>query len=177
MTKSLEERVQLIEDRQEISDLQSRYINCNDGGWAGPTHGEPQTVAALFTEDGVWEGPLGSVRVQGRSAITELFSQFQVIPFIIHNVMNPLIEIDGDHARGQWHAIIATTAAEGQAFWTFGRYLNEYRRTAHGWRYTKMSFEAASVTTYEKGWGVEQFPVQDAVRPQFDTAIGSSTKD
>jgi hypothetical protein len=173
---SLEERVQLIEDRNEIADLQARYINYNDGGWQGPTHNHPGSVADLFTEDGVWEGPLGSVRVQGHAAIAELFGQFQVIPFIIHNVMNPLIEIDGDDARGQWHAIIATTTAEGQAFWTFGRYLNEYRRASQGWRYTRMSFEAASVTTYEKGWGVEQFPGQDAVRPQFDTAIGTSTK-
>ncbi|HEY9266881.1 MAG TPA: nuclear transport factor 2 family protein [Mycobacterium sp.] len=177
MTKSLEERVQLIEDRQEISDLQTHYINCNDGGWLGPTHGSPEHVAGLFTEDGVWEGPLGSVRVQGHAAIAELFHQFQVIPFIVHNVMNPLIEIDGNRARGEWHAIIATTTAEGQAFWTFGRYLNEYSRTPQGWRYTRMSFEAAAVSTYEKGWGVEQFPGQDAVRPQFDTSIGSSTKD
>jgi hypothetical protein len=83
--------------------------------------------------------------------------------------MNPLIEIDGDQARGEWHAMIATTTAEGQAFWTFGRYLNEYRRTPQGWRYTSMSLEAASITTYEKGWGAEQFLGQDAVRPQFDT--------
>ncbi len=98
-------------------------------------------------------GPLGTVRVQGRAAIEELFRQFQVIPFIIHNVMNPLIEIDGDQARGEWHAMIATTAAEGQAFWTFGRYLNEYRRTPDGWRYTRMALEAASITTYEKRLG------------------------
>jgi SnoaL-like domain len=168
-TPSLEERVQNIEDRQAIADLQTHYINFNDGGWQGPTHQQPRVVAELFTEDGVWEGPLGSVRVQGRDAIEELFRQFQVIPFIIHNVMNPLITIQGDHARGEWHAIIATTTAEGQAFWTFGRYHNEYRRTPDGWQYTKMSFEAAAVTTYEKGWGAEQFPGQDAVRPQFDT--------
>lgn len=169
MAQSLEERVQSIEDRQAIADLQSHYINCNDGGWNGPTHGHPETVAELFTEDGVWEGPRGSVQVQGRAAIAELFRQFQVIPFIVHNVMNPLIEIDGDRARGEWHAIIATTTAQGQAFWTFGRYLNDYHRTAEGWRYTKMSFEAASVASYEKGWDATQLPGPDTIRPQFDT--------
>ncbi|GAA2558537.1 nuclear transport factor 2 family protein [Mycolicibacterium diernhoferi] len=169
MAHSLEQRVQLIEDRQAITDLQYRYINCNDGGWAGPTHHDPQKVAEMFTENGVWEGPLGSVRVEGREAIVELFRQFQVIPFIVHHVMNPLIEVTGDQARGQFHAIISTTTAEGQAFWTFGRYRTEYRRTPQGWRYSTMSFEASAVTTYEKGWGVEQFVGQESVKPQFDT--------
>jgi len=166
---SLEERIRLIEDRHAITDLQARYVNCNDGGWSCPTHDQPDAVADMFTDDGVWEGPLNTVRAQGRAAIADLFRQFQVIPFIVHYVTNPLIEFDGDRARGEWHAIVATTAAEGQAFWTFGRYLNEYRRTSEGWKYTKMSFEAAAITTYEKGWGVEQFLGQGAVRPQFDT--------
>lgn len=171
MAKSLEERIQRIEDREAIADLQARYINYNDGGWAGPTHRRPAAVAALFVKDGVWQGPMGSVRVQGPDAIEELFRQFQVIPFIVHNVMNPLIEIDGDTATGEWHAIIATKTAEGQAFWTFGRYLNTYERTSEGWKYTLMSFEAAAITTYEKGWGSEQFPGQGAIHPQFDPTI------
>ncbi|OBB33714.1 hypothetical protein A5792_11495 [Mycolicibacterium peregrinum] len=169
MTYTLEQRIKLIEDRHAITELQYRYINCNDGGWAGPTHHDPRAVADSFTDDGVWEGPLDSVRVQGREAIAELFSQFQVIPFIVHHVMNPLIEVDGDQAKGQFHAIISTTTAEGQAFWTFGRYHTEYRRTADGWRHSKMSFEASAITIYEKGWGVEQFLGQDSVKPQFDT--------
>lgn len=78
-------------------------------------------------------------------------------PSIIHNIMNPLIEVDGDHARAEWHAIVATTMPGGQAFWTLGRYRNEYQRTADGWKYSSMTFEAAAVTSYEKGWGVEQF--------------------
>jgi hypothetical protein len=166
---SLEQRVQLIEDRQAITDLQSRYIDCNDGGWAGPTHHDPRAVAEMFTEDGVWEGPLDSVRVQGRDAIEELFRQFQVIPFIVHHVMNPLIEITGDRARAKFHAIISTTTAQRQAFWTFGRYHAEYQRTGPGWQYSRMSFEASAITTYEKGWGAEQFLGQDSVKPQFDT--------
>ena len=100
---------------------------------------------------------IGAFRAVGRSAIAELFTQFQAIPFIVHNVMNPLIEVDGDQARAEWHAIVATTLPGGQAFWTMGRYRNEYRRDVGGWRYTSMAFEAAAITSYEKGWGAEQF--------------------
>ena len=158
MSKSLEERLAVIEDSEAIAALQAHYVNLNDGGWGGrPTHRDPQAVADLFTDDGIWNGPLGAVGAAGKAAIVDLFTQFQVIPFIIHNIMNPMIEVDGDHARGEWHAIVATTMPGGQAFWTLGRYRNEYQRTADGWKYSSMSFEAAAVTSYEKGWGVEQF--------------------
>jgi hypothetical protein len=61
---------------------------------------------------------------------------------------------------------VATTTPDQQAFWTFGKYLNEYARTADGWRFTKMSFEAAAVPSYEKGWAVEQFIGQNSADQQ-----------
>lgn len=166
--KSLAERVQMIEDRNELADLQARYVNLNDGGWGAPTHRHPEQVANLFTEDGVWDGPLRAVKATGRAEIAALFREFQAIPFIVHHVMNPLIEISGDTARAGWHAIVTTTASGGQAFWTFGKYLNEYHRTAEGWRYSKMTFEAAAISTYEKGWAVEQFLGRESVTADFD---------
>jgi SnoaL-like domain len=168
LPKSLEERVQLLEDREAIADLQMRYVNYNDGGWNGPTHQHPKAVAELFAPDGVWEGPMNAVRAEGPAAIEELFTQFQIIPFIVHFVMNPLIDIDGDHARGEWHAIVTTTTPDRQALLTLGKYLNEYVRTADGWKYTRMVFEAAAVSTFEKGWALEQFIGQDAAIQQFD---------
>lgn len=167
MAKTLEERVQALEDRDAIATLQAKYVNLNDGGWTGPTHQHPKAVAGLFTADGIWAGPFNTVRAEGAAAIEELFTQFQVIPFIVHYVMNPIIEVDGDRARGEWHALVTTTTPDRQAFWTFGRYLNEYLRTAEGWKYTTMTFETAAVSTYEKGWAIEQFIGQETA-VQFD---------
>jgi SnoaL-like domain len=168
MTKSLEERVQLIEDREAIASMQARYVNYNDGGWTGPTHQHSSAVAGMFTEDGVWEGPANSVQAQGPAAIEALFSQFQIIPFIVHFVMNPLIEIDGDRARGEWHAIVTSTTPDRQALLMLGKYVNSYRRTTDGWKYTRMSFDAAAISTFEKGWALEQFIGQDMAIQQFD---------
>lgn len=169
MAKSLEERVRALEDRDTIAQLQAQYVNFNDGGWTGPTHQHPKAVADLFTADGVWEGPFNTVRAEGAAAIEELFTQFQAIPFIVHYIMNPIIELDGDCARGEWHALVAATTPDGQAFWTFGKYLNEYIRTADGWQYTKMTFDTAAVTSYEKGWAMEQFIGQDPDDQRLDT--------
>lgn len=162
MVKSLEERVQALEDRDVIAKLQARYVNLNDGGWVGPTHQHPKAVADLFTTDGLWVGPFNAVRAEGAAAIEELFTQFQSIPFIVHNVMNPIIDVNGDRASGEWHALVTTTTPDKQAFWTFGKYVNEYVRTAQGWKYTSMTFEAAAVSSYEKGWAIEQFIGQES---------------
>lgn len=55
MNKTLKERVQALEDQQEIIKLKARYVNCNDGGWKRPTHTDPGVVAQLFAECGVWD--------------------------------------------------------------------------------------------------------------------------
>lgn len=159
MSKTIEERLRAIEDREEIAQMQARYIDLNDGGWQGPTHCHPEAVAALFTEDGIWEGPPG--RAQGHAAITELFRAFQAIPFIVHYVMNPLITVNGDTAHGEWHAIVTSTippdGTDPKALWTLGKYINDYERTPAGWRLKHLNFVAAAISPYELGWARQQF--------------------
>lgn len=163
MSKTLEQRIQRLEDIDEIAKLQARYIDFNDGGWKGGTHQFPEAVADLFVDDGVWEGPSGTARVEGREAIAELFRQFAAVPFIVHCVSNPLIEVDGDEAHGEWHAIIPSTMPDGQGLWTIGKYINDYVRTPQGWKYKRLYFEAATITRYEQGWGKEQFSGQELI--------------
>ena len=159
MQKTLEERVRAIEDRHEIAQLQAGYIKLNDGGWQGPTHCHPEAVADLFVPDGIWEGPPGIGR--GREEIVQLFYSFRAIPFIVHFVMNPLIEVNGDTAHAEWHAIITSTIppehAEKQALWTLGKYINDYVRTPDGWRYQHLRFIMMANTLYEQGWARQHF--------------------
>jgi hypothetical protein len=159
MPLTIEQRLQVIEDREEIVKLQARYINLNDGGWEsqGPTHQHPEAVANLFVAEGLWEGPKSAGRAQGREAIAALFRNFAALRFIVHYVTNPLIEIDGDVAAGEWHAIVTSTMPHGQALWTLGKYLNQYVRTAEGWKYLSLRFEAAAISPYELGWAKMQF--------------------
>jgi hypothetical protein len=157
MSKSLEARLQALEDRDEIARLKARYCRLNDGGWNGPTHAHIDEVTDLFVEDAVWDGGPVAGRSVGRDNIRALFTAFQIVPFIIHNVMNPIIDIDGDVATGDWHAIIPGTDAQGQALWTFGVYKECYVRTLQGWRVSSMLFEPAVNAPYEQGWAKAQF--------------------
>jgi len=148
-------RLQRLEDREGIAALQARYINLNDGGWDGPTHRFPDEVAEMFVEDGIWEGPPG--RAEGKAAIAALFRSFGAMPFIVHFITNPLIEIRGDQAYGEWHAIVTATTPDGQAQWALGKYINDYVRGPTGWQYRKLHFIAAAISPYELGWAKQQF--------------------
>ena len=161
MTKSLEERIRILEDQQEIVKLKARYVNWNDGGWKGPTHTNPQAVADMFVEDGVWDGRPSTGYAQGRAEIKKLFETFGAVPFIVHYVTNPIIEVNGDTATGNWHALVTMTVPGDQALWSLGLYLEEYVRTPEGWKFKSLRFESAANSSYELGWAKQRVLYED----------------
>jgi ketosteroid isomerase-like protein len=157
MTKTIEERLQALEDREEIVKLKARYANYNDGGWSGPTHAHPDEVADMFVEDGIWDGTPVAGYAKGREQIRELFRKFAAVPFIIHYVTNPLIEVDGDTATGHWHALVTATTPDRTALWSLGMYDEKYVRTGEGWKIQTLRFTCAANAPYDLGWGKKQF--------------------
>lgn len=153
MTLTLEERVRIIEDREEISRLRVKYTLFNDGGFNGmTTHHDIDGLMDLFAPDAVWEGPASTRTARGIDEIRQLMIDFQATPFVIHNVMNPIIDVDGDTATGNWHAIIALSHA-GQAAWMLGNYEEEYVRLDGKWKFKRVHFVSAVEAPYEEGWG------------------------
>lgn len=157
MPSSIEERLRVLEDRDEIVRLKYRYVNLNDGGWQGPTHAHPDAVAELFVEDGVWDGRPYSGYAQGREQIRQLFKVFGAVQFIVHYVTNPLIEVSGDAATGHWHALVTATMPEQGAIWILGTYENDYLRTPAGWKIRSLRFVSAANSPYDLGWARQQF--------------------
>ena len=92
----LEQRVQALEDINAIRHLKAQYAaSCDD-------HDNPDGLAALFTEDAVWESQ-GLGRFAGRDAIREFFrGASQLFTFAIHYSLNGQINVQGDTARAQW---------------------------------------------------------------------------
>jgi ketosteroid isomerase-like protein len=153
MSKTIEERLQVLEDREDLIKLKARYVNYNDGGWQGPTHTDPDAVADMFVEDGIWDGSPNAGYAKGHDEIRALFEQFRAVKFIIHYVTNPLIEIHGDTATGHWHALVTSTMPGDVALWILGLYKEQYVRTARGWKIKVLRFETAVTAPYEVGWG------------------------
>lgn len=156
--EALESRAQRAEDVLAITNLMAEYSNASDGGWNRETH-DSERVAALFTEDGVWEGDKGG-KVVGREAICDLFEHLRkTTPFAFHTNSNPRIEVNGDSAVGEWHLILFLVTGEGSvvdrplgSILGTGIYTNDFVRTAQGWRFKKIQCTAAFLEPYLHDW-------------------------
>jgi hypothetical protein len=149
MDSNLEQRLQEMEDYHAILELKARYCNGCDGGWDRPSHNYDDLIE-LFTDDAVWDGRPAMPLAQGKAAILETMQSFRnTFPFIIHNVMNPIIRIDGDIASGHWHAILHYRTAKG-AGTTYSIYEDSYVRTESGWRIKSLRVYATASVQYRE---------------------------
>jgi uncharacterized protein (TIGR02246 family) len=150
--KTIEERLRVLEDIEEIRKLKARYAAACDDNY------DADAIAALFTEDALWDG--GSLgKADGREAIRKFFSRAaEFFPFAIHNVMNPIIEVEGDRATAQWYLLQPATMAKGnQAVWLAAVYHDEYVRHDGRWMFKKLTVKPHFLTPYEEGWARKPF--------------------
>ena len=154
-SRSLEERLQVLEDVEAVKKLKARYTLAVD---ARDTEG----IVSLFTADAVWDG--GSFgRYEGADAIRSFFRAVpERLSFFVHYVSNPLIEIDGNRATGTWYLLEPCTFAEGdRAVWGSARYEERYRRVGSEWKFEEMRLVSLFWTPYEAGWVKKRF-IQDS---------------
>ncbi len=147
----LEQRIALLEDIEAIKKLKARYClhveDKNEEAWI-----------SLFAQDAVWEGgSFGSY--QGREAIRGLFRNIpNILHFWIHYVTNPIIEIRGGSATGQWYLLEPCTFAQGeQAVWGAARYEEEYVKSGGEWKFRKVKLISWFWTPFDQGWAKKRF--------------------
>lgn len=148
--KSIQERLQLLEDIEAIKALKAQYCyNADAKNW--------RTVANLFTEDGVWDGQTFG-KHKGRKAVYSFFSKTvpSRLSFFVHMVHNPLIHVKGNEAKGVWYWTEPCTLKKtNKAAWICGRYNEDYVKQGKHWKFKRMQLKFFYFTPYEKGW-VEQ---------------------
>ena len=145
--EDLAQRIQTLESIEAIKKLKARYCALCDNQY------DADGLAALFTEDAVWDG--GNFgRHEGREAIRTFFQgASEIFSFAIHNVMNPIIEVDADIATGQWYVFQACTLAKGnQAAWLTGRYEEKYVKYEGEWKFKDLTASVFFFTPYGDGW-------------------------
>ena len=126
----LEQRIMRLEDIEEIKRLKATYCEiCDD------LH-NPDRIASVFAEDAVWESP-DFGRAQGHDEIRALFQQFRdMFVFSQHNIMNPIINVDGDRATGMWYIMGPWTYTEDEeSKWLALRYDDDYVKVDGVWKY------------------------------------------
>ena len=149
----LETRLRRLEDIEEIKQLKAKYCRFCDEGY------DPDGIAGLFTEDGVWDGGRTFGVAEGREAIRKHFKGAgDRISIARHQVMNPIIEVDDDSATGHWLLFQpCPDASSGQALWLAATYNDRYDKVGDRWLISHLSVEVAFFSPFEKGWAEQRF--------------------
>ena len=143
----LEKRITVLEDIEAIKQLKARYCAiCDDDH-------NPDKINTVFTSDAIWEGGEFG-KAQGHQAIRKLFEGFrQLISFSQHNLMNPIIEVTGDRAKGTWYLMGPFTFREkNDAKWLAVRYHDDYVKIDGEWKHQHLRAIIRMAAPYEKGW-------------------------
>jgi ketosteroid isomerase-like protein len=144
--QDLAAKVQWLVDIEEIKQLKARYAAACDNDY------EADAIAALFTDDAVWDGGMMGY-AKSREGIREFFANASsIVGFAVHGLSNPLIDVDGDVATGRWYLHQPMTVNDA-CFWFCARYEDEYVRTAQGWKFQHVKVIARAFTPYEEGFG------------------------
>ena len=134
-----------------IHDLKARYAYFADHKYNGMhRRRQPQAQfdraaraqAACFTRDAVWEGGRDfGKRLVGRAALLAFF-RGGPWRFAMHFYVAPIIEIDGDRARGWWRLWqLALPRDGGDTVFFAAATADEYRRERAGWLHSAVRFE------------------------------------
>jgi hypothetical protein len=135
-----EDKLGYLHDVVQLQTLKAIYCEAvddcvNDGG------GAAARLRELFTEDAT--GDYGTGVLRGRDALIEFLvnSIKSSSDSAWHAIHSPRIEIDGDTGVGRWTIMVRRKARGSSEFETIiGRYLDEFRRTANGWRIRGVRF-------------------------------------
>jgi hypothetical protein len=147
---SLEWRVARLEAVEEIKLLKARYCAYCDNNY------DPDGIADLFVENGVWEGERFG-RYVGPDQIRAFFARASgEITFAAHLVLNPEIVVqDADHATGKWRLIMpATFVTDGkkEAKWLIAAYKESYVRINGMWLFEEMHVHVNFLEPHQGTW-------------------------
>jgi ketosteroid isomerase-like protein len=141
----LEARLRKMEDIEEIRTLRMRYHErMNDGGF--------RDAAVLYAED-AYVNFEGLADARGRAAIADLFERLEKnVAFVKQFISSHIVEVNGDVGSGV-SFLDARYAQEGKSIIAALKYVDKYRRTPEGWKFTEMLVKPYFSVPLEQGWG------------------------
>jgi SnoaL-like domain len=143
---SLEERLQRVEDVEEIRRLKVRYAEACDTGF------DANSIIALFTPDGVWDaGEFG--RFVGEEMRPYWEETARISGTALHYMVNHVVDVadNGTDATGRCY-LLATVDREGTAYWMAVKYEERYRKVAGRWLFAEMKLLPAFMTPFDQTW-------------------------
>ena len=176
--KSLEKRIQRLEDIQEIKNLMARYAYLH-------TAGRHEATAELFAQKtpgvrmelsplGVWEGTEGVKRVM--VGVHKSMGVGSPGFLFIHTQTTSVIEVagDGQTAKGVWMSPGIETRKNPATeqfigFWMWGHYGVDFVKEDGEWKFWHFHVYPLFLTPYDKSWTEPRTlsitPLPDELRP------------
>ena len=149
MAQSLEERVQKIEDLAEITKLTSTYAHFVNRGW-GDVKVDAEGLATVFTEDITWNAAAFKMSATGRDAVIAMLADPTGSPDLaMHSFTNPILNVSGDTATGNWLIWVAQKVGEenNQVFQSEDL---TYERLDGAWRIKSIDLHFGTILTGAK---------------------------
>lgn len=133
-TISIEERLLRLEDIEDIKNLTARYSFHINKGWNGKVV-NVDAMPEIFVQDAKWESKAMKVKAEGLEEIMKALKEQTVnTDFSMHSYTNPIIDVNGDLATGNWLFWIASIRNGGVPNEVFMSEDIIYTRTLIGWR-------------------------------------------
>ena len=132
-----------LRDIELLKQHKAKYGDCVD---RCPADGAAaaEDLAQLFTEDAVLDfTELFGQTLTGRDELRRFFGQtvHRNRVWMWHAFVNPMLEVEGDRARGRWLLYaMSKVSIDVPPKVTYGRYEDEYVRTANGWLQSRLRF-------------------------------------
>lgn len=161
---ALEARVRAAEDVQAIQRLKARYGELADSRYgrdgvkpAGELAPIAAELAALFTEDAVWDGGPALGVCRGREAIRQRFLEPTLL-FSWHYFVKPHIEVEGNRARARWDVLAPCTTRDGEPHWMAGTEDDAYARVDGAWLHSDIKLRVVFLAPHATGWAKKKAP-------------------
>ncbi|MFF2194293.1 nuclear transport factor 2 family protein [Streptomyces sp. NPDC058157] len=138
-TEQIQQQLQALTDRAEITDLMDRYLRSLDVGVF-----DEEWARAFHTEDVTAEMPIGTVH--GRDALlADVRRAMALFERTVHLGSNAVIEIDGARAKAKGAQLSTHVLADGSGsvFISAGHADTELVKTAEGWRISASALRVA----------------------------------
>lgn len=143
--EELESRVRVLEDIEAIKKMKARYSYFADAfNW--------EAFVDLFTDNGVVDfGSLGSY--EGKVELLNFFKTSMPFNYFTHMFHNPIIEVKGEKATGEWYfEVPATHAGKNRAVWIVGKFEEKYVKVGVEWKINNCKAKIYFCTPYDEGW-------------------------
>ncbi len=152
--ESFEQQVARLAAIEDIKKLKAVYCAYCDDDY------DPDGLASLFVEDGIWDGGPEFGRHEGREAIRTFFKGASgSIVFAAHLVMNPIIDVTGDTGTGKWRLIMPCTvkdeAGNPEPRWLLSAYAEEYACIDGEWKFKSLAVDSQFYAAHLEGWAAQ----------------------